>query len=212
MSYKRNQLEEAIARIFEPGSAAPSSELATRIKRLLDLDRSLGRDLRSKDAEKANFAFFSADAPGTGADILFSDYEAFALLNALRIMGHAWPQGFAVSALRRVRPALETEHARILKQPAKELFDQQAILAAARAGALAVSNTDPVFFVLASSAPAVEQANRGPALAVCRGLENVRKFSGEIGSSSMTMFELATIAHGLRDELLKTEPRRRGRG
>ena len=72
--------------------------------------------LRSKDAEEANFAFFSEEAPGTGADISFSEYEAFALLNGLRIMEHGWPQGFAVSIMRRVRRDLEREHARILRQ------------------------------------------------------------------------------------------------
>ena len=72
MSFKRNQIEEAIARIVAPNSAEPPSELRTRIKRLLELDRSLGRKLRSKDAEQANFAFFNEEAPGTGADILFS--------------------------------------------------------------------------------------------------------------------------------------------
>jgi hypothetical protein len=65
MSYKRNQIEEAIARIFNPNSQEPPSELRTRIKRLLELDRSMGRKLRSKDPEEANFAFFSEDAPGT---------------------------------------------------------------------------------------------------------------------------------------------------
>jgi hypothetical protein len=60
--------------------------LRTRIKRLLELDRSMGRKLRSKDPEEANFGFFSEEAPGTGADISFSEYEAFALLNGLRIM------------------------------------------------------------------------------------------------------------------------------
>src|SRR5262245_65580097 len=87
MSYKRNQIEEAIARIFDPSSQKPPSELRTRIKRLLELDRSIGRKVRSKDPEQANFLFFSEEAPGTGADILFSEYEAFALLNGLRIMG-----------------------------------------------------------------------------------------------------------------------------
>jgi hypothetical protein len=116
MSYKRNQVEEAIAHIFVPNDEKPPSELRTRIKRLLDLDRSMGRKLRSKDAEEANFGFFSEEAPGTGADILFSEYEAFALLNGLRIMGHGWPQGFAVSVMRRVRRDLEREHARILRQ------------------------------------------------------------------------------------------------
>ena len=68
-SYKRNQIEEAIARIFNPNSQEPPSELRTRIKRLLELDRSMGRKLRSKDAEEANFAFCSDGSPGIGADI-----------------------------------------------------------------------------------------------------------------------------------------------
>jgi hypothetical protein len=131
MSYKRNQIEEAIARIFIPNCEKPPSELRTRIKRLLDLDRSMGRKLRSKDPEKANFGFFSEEAPGTGADISFSEYEAFALLNGLRIMGHGWPQGFAVAIMRRVRPALEREHGRILRQDPDKLFDQKAVRAAA---------------------------------------------------------------------------------
>ena len=129
MSYKRNQIEEAIARIVAPNCEKPPSELRTRIKRLLELDRSIGRKLRSKDAEEANFGFFSEEAPGTGADISFSEYEAFALLNGLRIMEHGWPQGFAVSIMRRVRLDLERQHARILRQTPDKLFDQQAIRA-----------------------------------------------------------------------------------
>ena len=80
----------------------PGLRLRTRIKRLLELDRALGREPRSQDAEEANFAFFSDKAPGTGADVWFSDYEAFALLSGLRMMEHGWPQGFAVSVMRRL--------------------------------------------------------------------------------------------------------------
>ena len=127
MSYKRNQIEEAIARIVVPNCKELPSELRTRIKRLLELDRSMGRKVRSKYAEEANFAFFSEKAPGTGADISFSEYEAFALFNGLRIMNHGWPQSFAVSIMRRVRADLEREHARILRQDPKELFDWEAI-------------------------------------------------------------------------------------
>src|SRR5678815_5177054 len=122
MSYKRNQIEEAIARVFDPNCENPPSELRTRIKRLLELDRSMGRKVRSKAAAEANFAFSSEDDPGTGAVISFSEYEAFALLNGLRIMGHGWPQGFAVSIMRRVRPDLEKEQARILSQCPDKLF------------------------------------------------------------------------------------------
>ena len=53
MSYKRNQIEEAIARISVSNYEKPPSELRTRIKRLLDLDRSMGRKLRSKDPKRA---------------------------------------------------------------------------------------------------------------------------------------------------------------
>jgi hypothetical protein len=71
MSYKRNQIEEAIARLFDPKSEAVPVDLRTRIKRLFELDRSLGRSVRSKDPELANYALFDDDAPGTGADISF---------------------------------------------------------------------------------------------------------------------------------------------
>ena len=156
MSYKRNQIEEAITRIVVPNCEEPPSELRTRIKRLLDLDRSIGRKPRSKDAEEANFGFFSEEAPGTGADIMFSEYNAFALLNGLRIMAHGWPQSFAVSIMRRVRRDLEREHARILRQDPGKLFDWEAIRARARPGDIAVDNTDPVFLTIAS------KAQRGP--------------------------------------------------
>jgi hypothetical protein len=213
MSYKRNQIEEAIARIFSPNCEKPSLELRTHIKRLLDLDRSIGRKPRSKDAKEANFGFFSVEAPGTGADISFTEYDAFALLNGLRIMGHGWPQGFAVSIMRRVRLDLEREHARILRQDPDKLFGQQAIRAAARPGSIAVDNIDPVFVTLASKEQrAPDERQTVPFSAVCRGLEKVSEFSRDVGASNVTMFEVATLAHRLRQELMKSEPRRRGRG
>lgn len=105
------QLEEAIARVLETGSAL-SSEMRTRLRRLLEIDRGLGRIKRSTDAERANFAFYSSDAPGRGVEIRFSEYEAFALLVGLGPMQRGWPQGFAVGALRGLRPELESQHVR----------------------------------------------------------------------------------------------------
>jgi hypothetical protein len=208
MSYKRNQVEEAIAEIVVPNCEALPSELRTRIKRLLDLDRFLGRRIQSREAEQANFAFFSDEAPGTGADISFSEYEAFALLNALRIMGHGWPQGFAVSVMRRIRRDLEREHARILRQNPVKLFDCEEMRARARPGDVFVSNTDPVFLTLASKE---EGANTAPFSAVCRSPRGVSEFSRKVGASSVTTFEVVTPAHKLHQELMKTTPRRRGR-
>jgi hypothetical protein len=64
-------------------------------------------------------------------------------------MGHGWPQGFAVAIMRRVRPDLEREHARILRQGP---FDPEAIRAAARPRVISADNTDPVYLTLASKA------------------------------------------------------------
>ena len=213
MSYKRNQIEEAITRIVVPNCEEPPSELRTRIKRLLDLDRSIGRKPRSKDAEEANFGFFSEEAPGTGADIMFSEYEAFALLNGLRIMAHGWPQSFAVSIMRRVRRDLEREHARILRQDPGKLFDWETIRARARPGDIAVDNTDPVFLTIASKAQrGPDEGQTAPLSAVCHGWAKVCEFSRDAGAPSVTFFEVVTLAHRLHHELMKAEPRRRGRG
>jgi hypothetical protein len=213
MPFKRNQIEEAFARIIVPDCEQLPSELRTRIKRLLELDRSIGRKPRSKDAEEANFAFFSDEAPGTGGVVSFSEYEAFALLNGLRIMEHGWPQGFAVSIVRRVRLDLEREHARILRRCPDKLFDQEAIRAAARPGDIAVDNTDPVFLTIASKAQrAPDEGHTAPLSAVCHGWAKVCEFSRDVGAPSVTFFEVVTLAHRLHHELMKTEPRRRGRG
>ena len=150
MLFKRNQVEAAMSRIFEPGSAKPSSELRTRMKRLLETDRSFGRNKRSTDPARVHFAFYSGEAPGRGIEIWFSGYEAFALLTALRLMHHSWPQGFAVAVLRYVRPELERHHHWILQQDPATLFDQQQILKNAKAGDLAVGNTNPVFLAIIS--------------------------------------------------------------
>jgi hypothetical protein len=213
MTYKRNQIEEGITRVFAPDSEKPPSELRTRIKRLLELDRSMGRKVRSRNAEEANFAFFSEEAPGTGADISFSEYEAFALLNGLRIMDHGWPQSSAVSIMRRVRRDLEREHARILRQDPDKLFDWEAIRARARPGDIGADNTDPVYLTVASKAQHVsDEGQRALSSAVCRGFESVGKFRHQVDASSVTMFEVATLTHSLHTELMKTAPSPRGRG
>jgi len=211
MPYKRNQIEEAISAVLEPRASEPSSELRTRVKRLLEADRALGRDPRSSNPERAVYAFFSAEAPGSGVEVWFSDCEAFALLNGLRLMSHGWPQGFATVVLRRVRPELEQQHARILKQDPKWLFDQEAILRAAKAGDMAFDNRDPVLLTIVSKPGAAQtQPHR---CAICRGPGEATRFAWEAskGLGAWTMFELASVAHRLSNELERTEPRHRGR-
>src|ERR1019366_5241972 len=77
--FKRNQVEDAIARVLQRGSTRLNSEMRSRVKRLLEIDRARGRNKRSNDPEQANFAFHGADTPGRGNENVFSDYETFAL-------------------------------------------------------------------------------------------------------------------------------------
>jgi hypothetical protein len=212
--YKRNQVEEAISAVLEPRSREPSTELRTRLKRLLETDRALGRAPHSTNPERVNYAFYSAGAPGSGVEVWFSDYEAFALLNGLRLMGHRWPQSFAVSVMRRVRPELEKEHACTLKQDPTKLFDQEAINRKARAGDMVFEVTDPVLLVIISKSGALQNDETELiACAVGRGPEAARRFFSTegAGAGAVTMFEVAGVARRLADALSRTEPTHRGR-
>ena len=208
--FKRNQVEELIAHVLEPGSAKPSSEIRTRIKRLLETDRGLGRTKRSTDPERANFAFYSLDAPGRGGENWFSDYDAFALLIGLQLMRHGWTQGFAVAVLRRVKPELEIQHARILGQDQAVLFDEQLIRQRAKPGDFVVRNTDPVFLAIVSRDR--EDRSDPNRAAIFRGQKQLMRFINTQGvGKGWTIFELVNSVHDLSLALAKTRPRRRGR-
>jgi hypothetical protein len=214
MAYKRNQVEEALSKVLEPGSQEPSSELRTRLKRLLETDRALGRVSRANDPARANYAFFSDDAQGSGVEVWFSEYEAFSLLNGLRLMKHGWPQSFAVSIMRRVRADLEKEHARILKQDPKALFDKEAIRRNAQAGDFAFDNTEPVLLMIVSRpGGAPEERGEPIACSVRKGTDEAMKWAIQVshGVGGFAMFELVSVAHALANRLARTEPRLRGR-
>ena len=63
-SYKRNQIEEAIARISISKYEKPPPELRSRIKRLLELDRSMGRNLGLKMQNRLILHFLVGRGPG----------------------------------------------------------------------------------------------------------------------------------------------------
>jgi hypothetical protein len=213
LTFKRNQIEEAISHMFDPHATKPSVELRTRLQRLLETDRNFGRSPRSADPEKANFAFFSREAPGSGVEVWFSVYEAFALFTAWRLLEHGWPQTSAVSVLRQVRPSLEREHAKILKMDRQRIFDEQRIRAMAGPGALAVSTTHPVFLVVATIQGLAGGSHAAPrTIEICHGeMELMPVIRREAGQLS-TILELVAPAHMLLKQLEKTKPSKRGRG
>jgi hypothetical protein len=183
--------------------------MRTRLKRLLETDRGLGRSKRSAYPERANFSFHSMDAPGRGLENWFTGYEAFALLTGLRLMRDGWPQGLVVAVLRRVKPDLERHHARILRQDATAISNETR--RRAKPGDLAVSNTDPVFLMI-NSKDHEDRLGSNPA-AICRGqAELVRFITGSGPGQTWTVMELGTSIHALSSALAKTLPRKRGRG
>jgi hypothetical protein len=211
--YKRNQVEEAISRINGEKSTQPSQALRTQLKRLLDTDRGATQEARAAGSETVNYAFYSTDSPGKGTEVFFSAYEAFALDTGVRLLNHAWPQGFVVRALRHVRADFEKHHSRILRQDPAVLFDAEAIKAKARPGDLGVDNTDPVFLTIATGkASFADGTDNMTHLKVCRGMEEVSKFVKQNEAHSWSLFELASRAHQLRRELSHALPRSRGRG
>ena len=208
--YKRNQVEEAIARVLEPKSKEPSLEIRTRLKRLLDTDRAL---VRSANAD-LKYAFYSADAPGSGVEVWFEEYEGYALLNGLRLMQHGWTQGAVVSTLRRLRTKLEKEHVRILKLDASKIFDREALRRKAKVGDMAFDTTHPVLLTIVSKAgEALNDLDAPLECAICDGPQEAMKFAAERsgGRGAWTMFEMTTVAHALSNALQRTEPRSRGR-
>jgi hypothetical protein len=214
--FKRNQVELAISNLLEPKARGPSSGLKTRIKRLLEADRALGRNPRFDDPEKANFAFFRNAAPGSGFEVWFSAYEAFALALGLELLLHSWPQRFVVSVLRRVRPSLEKEHEQILKLDSEELFDARAIERTRRPGSPAFETLHPSLLVIVSHhrLSASQEKNRPYACSIQPNLgaatQWVLQTTKGVGGGS-TMFELTVLAHRLAQALEGTTPQSRGR-
>jgi hypothetical protein len=213
--YKRNQVEMAISAVLEQGVNQPGLGLRTRVKRLLDTDRALGCNRRSNVLENVNFAFFREAAPGSGFEVSFSAYDAFALLVGLQLMMHNWPQRFAVSVLRRVRLPLEKEYERILKLDPEILFDQKAIERSRVSGSAAFDTTAPAVLAICSHYQISREQEQAPySCSVHSSLDSATNWisgttKGVGGGASM--FELTVVAHHLARALERTKPQPRGR-
>ena len=175
-------------------------ELRFRLKRLLAADRSLGRQRKSRDDSKRQYAFFSAERPGSGIEVMFSGYEAFALLAAIMLLEHGLPQVGVVKMMRQVRRSLEIAYAQTLEQDPVALFDEEAVSARAKPGIIAIDNIDPVFlaFVTTSSSSAGKQLAGTPA-AVCRGDAELMEFIKRhaVHGRVVTIFEFVRLMHAL---------------
>lgn len=213
MRFKRNQLEDGIWATFPPPDLS-HSEFLVRIKRILETDRGFDQLIRpTPAAQRAKYAFFSGAPPGSGAEVRFSSYEVFAVLTALRLQEHGFPKARTVEILRLVRSKLENEHKWILEQDPAAIVGDAAPRKMPRAGSPAFASRNPVFLVVATGGHSAKDRAAAPrACGICRGEEEVGRFRKAVGADSWTMFELTTAALQLAQNLIKTEPRSRGRG
>jgi hypothetical protein len=203
--YKRNQVEEAISRTIGEKSAKPSSGLRTRLKRLLDLDRSL-KGARSEGSGGANYAFYSSDAPGKGGEVLFSNYDAFALLTGLRMLNHGWPQNFVVTTLRSIRTELKARHSSALKMRSNMSTSEP------RAGDLAGANpASPFLLIVSDDRTASPPNDQGPYAMIFANQEDAFRFQMQAVGRSCSWFELEAAAKALKANLARALPRSRGR-
>jgi hypothetical protein len=208
--FKRNQVEEAIVRTLRAEDARVS-ELKLKMKRLLVTDRRLGRGKRSDDKAGHRYAFYSQRPQGSGVEVMFNSYEAFALLAALIVLEHGIPQAKVVSILQEIRSDFEAAHRDTLQKDPKELFDPQSVQAMARSAMFAVDNTAAVF--LAFVKLDIGKGRVHAYIAVCRGLDGLGKFLKEhsIPGAGATYFEFTRLMHSLADNLSRTQPIKRGR-
>ena len=206
MRYKRNQVEEAVVRTLG-AEGARVDELKLKMKRLLVTDRRLGRGKRSDN----RYAFYRQRPQGSGVEVMFSGYEAFALLAALIVLEHGIPQAKVVSILQEIRTDFEAAHRDTLQKDPKELFDPQLVRSMARAGLLAVDNTAPVF--LAFVKLDIGKGRVHAFIAVCRGLDGLGNFLKEhsVPGSGATHFEFTRLMLTLANILSQTRPIKRGR-
>lgn len=209
--FKRNQVEDAISKVILEIGHKPSSDLQTRLKRLLNLDRGLGRKPAAADPVENAYAFYSADAPGKGTEVLFSEYESFALLMGVRLLEGQWPQGFVVETLRRTRTELEREHRRILRLDREELFDKALIRAKANTSSYAGTNSAPAFLLVVSDSGTRDRTPSVPYSKIYQDPIEALRFQLKEAGRSCTWCELVTPAWSLHDHLGATVPRQRGR-
>ena len=208
--YKSNQVREAV--FWTLGAQGERArEITLRLRRLYAADRGLGRRPRSHAQAERHYAFFSDAPPGAGADILFTDYEAFASLAAVLLLEHGLPQVTVIRLLRRLRPQLESIHKENLTKDPRQLFDEKALLAQPKPGMIAFDSTEPVILAFARlTGSSVNEEDHGPSACV-DPIELVRFMRMHPPGTGISVFDFSRLVHELANNLLHANPIKRGR-
>jgi hypothetical protein len=213
IGFKANQVQQSIFRTLGADHER-ADEVRFRLQRLRAADRNLGRQPRSSSKADRVYAFYGDDPPGTGVDILFTSYEAFALLAAIMLLEHGLPQTSVVKLMRQIRGELQVAHAQTLEKDPSELFDQNAIRAQAKPGMIAFDSTAPVILVfLKLTGSSTCNQRTGTIASICRNNLQLSQFLKKYSSpgAGFSIFEFSRLIHLLEENLSQTRAVKRGR-
>jgi len=205
MMYKRSQLEDAICKANRAERGIARTKLLARIKRLLDVDRTLGAKRGASPVQR--YAFFSEAPRGSGQEASFTEYEIFALDVAVHIAMHGIQQSDIVELLRHLRPNLEQFHRELLTHTIDQ-FDFT----------MPVSGPKPKeapqrwFLSVTAAGRSADFATKGgfTASLLKGGGEWWTHVFSDAGRTA-TIIELSVSPAFIREQLRVIEPRRKGR-
>lgn len=222
-TYKRDQIEQAIGivsgNIRPRQMPEPFDRLKIELKRLLDRDRKQARE--TPKGALVRQAFHSGPPPGRGIDVIYTGYEAFALLIALRLMRGGLPQSTAVKFLRDLRDPLAGFHYETMQHSPQKLrpdIEHNKRLELIRDGFIVEKFDQMVYLVALAGARAegfdIPSPSKAPFSGnICRTIEQLRermKWASHEGCP-LIVVELVNAAHQLNHHLDRIPARSRGR-
>lgn len=219
LTFKRNQVEEALWRYLsrDHGDKTPPPVFRTRIKRLLEIDRSTGTQ---DDREMA----FAISAPeGRGHEVRFTEFDVFCLGLGLLMLNAGFKQAEVVMLLQHIRGWLVGIWAEIQDSPPVWRFqlpakDRPNVPSYSQDG---IEYADTDVYLVVNSVELKEtfpgQDTRKPMIftpTVCYGAEQLtQRLRGHAMSFPASfVVELSLFAVRIQTFLAIAEPRLRGPG
>jgi hypothetical protein len=208
------------------GDVPPPKPFLTRIKRLLEIDRSDNVPRGAETVPAPRFALIDQAPANKGSDIEFSAFNAFCLAFGLDMLDAGFNQSEVVFALRNIRTDLKREYDRALERPPiPRAFllaeDTPDVPTFQEKG---ISYADPRIFMILQKVELVERspawkakgANQAPLILkpiFKHGIETLRAELHELDYNNRRalVFEIAHTAVIVTDLLKKAPEIKRGR-
>jgi hypothetical protein len=119
--FRRGQVDRALWHWFVAGktvSKDPPTPFLTRIRRLLEIDRSGALPRGTHRLRLPRYAFFDAPPDGTGSDTDYAPFNVFCLAIGLDLLDAGFSQLEVVFLIRHLKETLEQQFERAVKYPA----------------------------------------------------------------------------------------------